>query len=116
MKVKRPFPFTVLLPAITLLLALNPMAWGQGMPRGFGIGTDPQGSIFYAAGSALGKVLSNHLPVPARVQPFAGTTIVLPLINNGELELGVNDPNDSRMAYRGLKPFLPSPKLRLASV
>lgn len=115
-KVKRHFPLPVLLPAMILLLALHPMAWGQGMPRGFGIGADPQGSIFYAAGSALGEVLSRRLPVPARVQPYAGPGIVLPLINNGELELGVNNANDARMAYRGLKPFLATPKLRLASV
>lgn len=116
MKVKRPFPLTVLLTAAVLWLALIPIVWGQGMPRVFGIGTDPQGSIFYAAGGALGKVLSKHLSVPARVRPYAGTSIVLPLINNGELELGVNTANDSRMAYRGLKPFLASPRLRLASV
>ena len=113
---KKHFPTPVLLPAIVLLLALNSMAWGQGMPRGFGIGTDPRGSLYYAAGDALGRVLSNHLPVPARVQPYAGTSIVLPLINNGELELGVNNANDSRMAYQGLKPSLASPRLRLASV
>ncbi len=86
------------------------------MPRSFGIGTNPQGSLFYAAGSALAKVLSDHLTVPARVQPYAGTTIILPLLSSGELELGVNNTNDTRLAYRGLDPFVPAPAVRLASV
>ena len=106
---------TTILIAIGLILSVGWQAWGQ-MPRSFAIGTNQQGSLFYAAGSNLGKVLSKHLPVPARVQPFAGTSIVIPLINNGELELGINNTNDARMAYRGLKPFLPSPKLRVVTV
>ncbi len=98
-----------------LLAGSAGQAWGQ-LPSNLGVGTNQQGSLFYSLGSAVAKVLSTHLPVQARVQPYAGTSVILPLIDSGELALGVNNTNDSRMAYRGLKPFLPSPKLRLVSV
>lgn len=101
---------------LALLLGGALPAWADGMPRSFRISTNPQGSLFYAAGSALAKVVSGHLPVPARVQPYAGTSVAMPLINSGEVELGVNNTNDARMAYRGLKPFIPSPNLRVITV
>ena len=104
-----------LLCAAGLMAGAAGQAWAQ-LPSNLGVGTNPQGSLFYSLGSAVAKVLSAHLPVQARVQPYAGTSVILPLIDAGELALGVNNTNDSRMAYRGLKPFLPSPKLRLASV
>jgi uncharacterized protein len=103
------------LAALGLALGAGSPAWSQ-MPSSLGVGTNPQGSLFYSIGSAVAKVLSGHLPVQARVQPYAGTSVVLPLIDSGELALGVNNTNDSRMAYRGLKPFLPTPHLRLVTV
>lgn len=90
--------------------------WGASMPRSFGLGTNPQGSLYYAAGSATAKVLTEHLKIPVRVQPHSGSSTFLPLINAGELELGLNNSNDVRLAYRGIKPFIPTPNLRLASV
>ncbi|MEE8396535.1 MAG: TAXI family TRAP transporter solute-binding subunit [bacterium] len=102
--------------AAALLLAASLPAWGQGLPRSLRISTNPQGSIFYSAGSNVAKILSKHLPLKARVQPYSGTSVALPLVNSGEVELGLNNTNDVRMAYRGLKPFIPSPKLRLINV
>jgi len=102
--------------ALAMVMATAVPAGAQDMPRSFGVGTNPQGSLFYAAGSATAKVLTDKMPVPVRVQPYSGTTIILPLISSGELELGVNNTNDSRLAYRGLDPFVPAPAIRLASV
>ena len=97
-------------------LAMALPAWGQNLPRSFRISTNPQGSLFYRAGAAVAKVLSSQLPVPSRVQPFAGTSVALPLVDKGEVELGVNNTNDSRMAYRGMEPFQPTPNLRVLTV
>jgi TRAP transporter TAXI family solute receptor len=94
---------------------MTPSAWGQNLPRSYGLGTNPQGSVYYAAGSATAKVLSESLPVPVRVQSYAGSSTFLPLINSGELQLGLNNSNDVRMSFRGLKPFIATPNLRLAS-
>jgi TRAP transporter TAXI family solute receptor len=112
--VSRHLFFRIIVAATALSILAFP-AWGRDMPRSFGLGTNPQGSIYYAAGSAAAKVLSENLPVPVRVQPHSGSSTFLPLINAGELELGLNNSNDVRMAFRGLKPFLPTPNLRLVA-
>jgi TRAP transporter TAXI family solute receptor len=112
---KKTFLFLIFVTTIVFsFMALS--ALGQKMPRSFSLGTNPQGSIYYAAGSATAKVLSENLPVPVRVQPHSGSSTFLPLINAGELQLGLNNSNDVRMAFRGLKPFVPTPNLRLVSV
>lgn len=78
------------------------------------IGTNPVGSLYYAAGTTLAKILSDR--VDTAVQPHAGSSIVLSLVDNGEVELGLASMNEARLAYRGQKPFLPAPKVRLISV
>jgi len=104
-----------LLAAALLICTAAPVA-AQDMPKAFRIATNPQGSLYYAAGSALAKVLSTEMPVPVRVQPYAGTSVAMPLVNSGEVQMGLNNTNDVRMAYRGMKPFIPSPNLRLITV
>lgn len=78
------------------------------------IGTNPVGSLYYAAGATLAKTLSGR--IKTAVQPHAGSSIVLSLVDNGEVELGLASMNEARLAYRGKKPFLPAPKVRLISV
>lgn len=114
-KQKKKLLFLIFITTIVLSFMALP-AFGQKMPRSLGLGTNPQGSIYYAAGSATAKVLSENLPVPVRVQPHSGSSTFLPLINAGELEMGLNNSNDVRMAFRGLKPFVPTPNIRLVSV
>lgn len=104
-----------LLAAALMQIAAAPVA-AQDMPKAFRIATNPQGSLYYAAGSALAKVLSTELPAPARVQPYAGTTVAIPLVDSGEVQMGLNNTNDLRMAYRGMKPFIASPNLRVITV
>lgn len=102
--------------AFTLALAMRPAPVLGQLPRSAGLGTNPAGSLFYAVGSAVAKVLSTTGPIQVRVQPYAGTTVFIPLISSGELELGVNNTNDVRMAYRGMKPFPPAPHIRNVAV
>lgn len=106
----------VLLLGVSLVVSGGPVLAQSRLPRTVGVGTNPAGSLFYAAGSAVAKVLSTGGPIQVRVQPYAGTTVFIPLISSGELEFGVNNTNDVRMAYRGLKPFPPAPNIRNVSV
>ncbi|KZX98484.1 MULTISPECIES: TAXI family TRAP transporter solute-binding subunit [unclassified Sulfitobacter] len=53
-----------------------------------GIGTMGQGTSGYSMGSAIAKVLSDN-GVGALVQPNAGTSAYLPLIQLGELDFGI---------------------------
>jgi TRAP transporter TAXI family solute receptor len=77
------------------------------------IGTNPVGSIYYAAGATLAKTLAGH--IKTTVQPHAGSSIVLSLVDNGEVQLGLAAMNEAQFAYHGKKPFLPAPKVRLIS-
>jgi TRAP transporter TAXI family solute receptor len=84
------------------------------------IGTNPAGSVFYAIGSGLAKVTGEHSPIRVSVQPYSGTSTFVPLLDSGELELGVNNAVDMGLAYRGpsfkiggRNPFPHAPNLRL---
>ncbi len=54
-----------------------------------GIGTAPQGTIGYNMGSAIAKALSEAEKIQSRVQPYSGSSAVLPLVNKGEMDLTV---------------------------
>lgn len=105
----------------TLLVALLFLGTSSGRaaesePRLLFLGTNPAGSAYYAVGSALARVLSEHSGIQVRVQPYSGSTTYIPLLNNGDLTLGLNNTSDALHAYRGLKPFHAAPNLRLISV
>jgi len=93
----------------------------QNLPRAVAIGTNPPGSVFYALASGLAKVVSDATPVQMTVQPYAGTSTFMPLLNSGELDFGLNNFVDLALAYQGperLKvggrnPFLHIPNVRL---
>jgi uncharacterized protein len=84
----------VLLPAITPVEA-------QSLPRAVAIGTNPPGSVFYALASGLAKVVNEATPMQMAVQPYTGTSTFMPLLNNGELDFGINNFVDLALAYQG---------------
>ena len=105
--------FGIVVLAGIFILATVLTAPAQKLPRSLTYGTNPPGSLFHSAGSGIAKVLSNKLGIPVRVQPNAGSNAVMDLLNAGEIQLGVNNTNDLRMAYRGLKPYRAAPNLRI---
>ncbi len=102
------------------LCQLNP-AWSQDLPRSVTLGTNPAGTVFYALGSGLAKVVSGATPIQMTVQPYTGTSTFIPLADAGELDFGVVNAVDMALAYQGperLKiggrnPFPHSPNVRL---
>ncbi len=84
------------------------------------VGTNPPGTVFYAIGSGLGKVVSDAGRVRMTVQPYSGSSTFLPLLNTGELEFGVVNAVDMALTYRGpafkiggRNPFPHAPEIRL---
>ena len=84
------------------------------------IGTNPPGSVFYAVGSGVAKVVTDAGKLKMSVQPHAGSSTFLPLLASGELEFGINNAVDMALAYRGpaLKvggrnPFPHTPNVRV---
>ncbi len=73
----------------------------QQLPRSVTVGTNPPGSVFYALGSGLAKVVSGATAIQVVVQPHTGTTAFLPLINSGEMDFGINNAVDLALGYQG---------------
>jgi uncharacterized protein len=96
--------------AAGLALAVPSAALGQA--KRITIGTNPAGSIYYALGGGIAKVLTEKMGVQAIVQPYAGSSVYLPLINNGEVTAGLSSTLDSGAAYRGADGRPPMKEMR----
>ena len=70
-----------------------------------GFGTAPQGSIGYNMGSAIAKVIAETEQVQSRVQPYSGSSAILPLVNSGELDLTVCNVLEAEEAAAGEGPY-----------
>ena len=89
------------LAAAALALALAQPAAAQPLPRSVVIGTNTPGTVFYALAGGLAKVASEAGPIPATIQPYSGTSTLLPLLDNGELDFALVNGVDLGMAYAG---------------
>jgi len=103
----------------TLLAALVAAGPAQAQ-KAVTVGTNPPGTVFYAIGSGLGKVVTDAGAVRMTVQPYTGSSTFLPLLDAGELEFGVVNAVDMVLAYRGptfkiggRNPYPHAPNLRL---
>jgi TRAP transporter TAXI family solute receptor len=94
----RAFSIGVML--VLFLLALG-VAQAQQPPKSVTVGTNPAGTVFYAVAGGLASVISGAAPFQAVVQPYTGTSTFLPLLDNGELDLGVVNAVDMGLAYQG---------------
>jgi uncharacterized protein len=94
-----------IIPLVTHTLAIAMLVIGpveaQNLPRAVAVGTNPPGSVFYALASGLAKVVSESTPMQMAVQPYTGTSTFMPLLNNGELDFGLNNFVDLALAYQG---------------
>jgi uncharacterized protein len=94
----RAFSTGVMLVLVLLGLAA---AQAQQPPKSVTVGTNPAGTVFYAVAGGLASVISGAAPFQAVVQPYTGTSTFLPLLDNGELDLGVVNAVDMGLAYQG---------------
>ena len=108
--------------ALVSLVSLFPVKFvlAQQLPKSVAIGSNPAGSLFYALGSGLAKVVSDASPIQAQIQPYAGTSTFAPLFTAGELDFGIVNAVDMSMVYQGQKlqvggrnPFPHVPQARL---
>lgn len=83
-----------------------------------GLGTSPQGTLTYAVGAAVAKVLGEKSNLQSRVQPSAGTGAMIPLVNSNEIDMGFANTLELYDAFHGVGTFdkRPNPKLRTVAV
>lgn len=105
---------------VAVVIALLGFVPAQAQSKSVSIGTNPPGTVFYALASGIAKVVSSASPSQAVVQPYTGTSTLLPLVNTGELDFAVVNAVDMGLAYQGPKlkafgknPFPHAPDVRL---
>lgn len=87
---------------------------GDASSRLLAIGSNPAGTHVYAVAAGLAKVLQDQGGMRTTIRPFSGSSVYLPMLQRGELPLGLNISIDSYLAYAGLPPYdMRMDKLRL---
>ena len=101
-----------------VMLGLDPVCWKRLLAAGgvaigfiaapqlataqtYGIATMQPGTLSHTSGTAIAKVLYDKLQFQARVQPTAGESTLLPLVNNGEIDVGIANVFEVIDAYEG---------------
>jgi hypothetical protein len=69
------------------------------------IGSNPAGSVYFLLAGGFAKLFQQELKLRSTAQPHAGSSVYLPLMDKGEITLGLNSSLDSGMAYNGKAPF-----------
>ncbi len=77
------------------------------------IGTNPQGSLYYTVGGGVAAALQEKLQRQVTVQPFAGSTVYLPLVAAGEVTVGINSSLDTGAVAQGEYGMDAQPDLRV---
>jgi len=103
-------------PALAAQLACGPVTnKSDALPRSIAIGTNPAGTGAHALGSGLASVASKATSVTGKVQPYNGPNAWMTLMDNGELEFGIINILDSKMAATGTGNYKKAyPSLRVA--
>jgi uncharacterized protein len=88
--------------AAFMLGAVNP---AQAKMKRITIGSNPQGSVYFLLASGFSKLFQEKLGIRANAQPHAGSSVYLPLMDVGEITLGLNSSLDSGMAWSAVAPY-----------
>ena len=101
---------------ITMAIGAMALLTTAASAQTYGVGSNPQGSIFYAAGAAMSKVMVEKTGLQFRVSPYAGSSTYVPLIDKGELPFGLANTAESAFAYTGTEIFKGHPNKNLRAV
>jgi uncharacterized protein len=80
------------------------------------IGTTPPGTLVHALGTTVAKALDDTIAV--RVRPTNGTSVLIPMVNSGELDMGFCGTLEFFESFHGTGPSAgrPNPNLRAVAV
>jgi len=102
-----------------IVLALSfALGIGGANAQPLGLGTSPQGTLTYALGASVAKVLADKGSIQSRVQPSSGTGTMIPLVDSGEIDVGFANTLELWDAFHGKGTFdkRPNPNLRTLAV
>ena len=106
--------FTSALAGAALLAASAAGSTAHAQP--VGISTSPQGTLTYAVGAAVAKVLTEKGGLQVRVQPSSGTGAGIPLVDSGEIDLGLANTLELYDAFHGVGTFDKRPNKNLRTI
>jgi hypothetical protein len=98
--------------AATALLICAAGTFGAGAQERMIFATQDPGTLYHTLGGGFAKLLSDKLGRQVTIQPYGGSSVYLPLIDNGEADLGFSSALDAGDAYRGEGEWQPLPNLR----
>lgn len=99
--------------AAAVLAAAVPLGSARAELRRITIGANPAGTNFNLVAGGFAKALHETLGIPSIVRPYSGSSVYVPMLQRGEITLGVNSSLDSYLAYTGQSPYRAAmPRLR----
>ena len=93
------------LPVAAAALAVMCASAAQADIKRISIGSNRQGSVFFLLASGFAKHIQQNLKIRTTAQPHAGSSVYLPLVDKGEITMGLNNSMDTAAAVRGQAPF-----------
>ena len=89
---------------VVVSIALSPFdAYGQ--LRRVAIGSNPAGTNYFLVASGIAKLLQDETQIQSTVRPFSGSSVYIPMLQRGEIALGMNTQLDTYVAYSGIEPY-----------
>lgn len=77
---------------------------GLASAQTYGFATLPPGTLNHTTASAIAKVMKEKGGMNFLVQPTAGDTVILPMVNRGEAEIGIANAVELHNAFAGEGP------------
>jgi TRAP transporter TAXI family solute receptor len=75
------------------------------IPKAASVGTMPKGGLTNVLGASLAKVISDNTGMASTDRPFTGYLSYVPLINKGEVDMGIVTAPELYYAYYGQDPY-----------
>jgi len=69
------------------------------------IASNPAGTNVYTVAGGLAKLIQEQSATRATIRPFSGSSVYLPMLQRGEVALGLNTNIDGYLSFRGLPPY-----------
>lgn len=90
-------------------------ATAAGAQQVYVIGTNAQGSIAYSSGATIAKLMADKAGLQFRVQPGAGSSTFVPMMDRGEIDFGFNNALEVSEGWNGKETFegKPNKNMRL---
>jgi hypothetical protein len=70
------------------------------------IGANPAGTNFNLVAGGFAKTLQESLGLPSIVRPYSGSSVYIPMLQRGEITLGINSSIDSYLSFTGQAPYV----------